>query len=165
MQLALQYAQLKASIQHRQASPLNSDVPVTIEEIAGHLFCTERNVKILIRKMSDSGWIQWTPGRGRGNRSTIRFLAAAEDLLLTEAKCYVEQGNLNSAMSLLQLEGLDPGTMERFHAWLGDYFGYRGSQDAAAADVLRLPMRSRLLTLDPAELLFSRDLHFCEAGF
>jgi len=164
MQLALQYAQLKASIL-RPGHPANEDVPVTVEEIAGYLFCTERNVKILIHKMSDSGWIVWTPGRGRGNRSTIRFLASVEELLLAEAKVYVEQGNLNSAMSLFQMEGLDPGLTDRFLAWLGDYFGYRPTQEAGEQDTLRLPMHNKLVTLDPSEILFSRDLHFAKQVF
>ncbi|MBD0381400.1 ABC transporter substrate-binding protein [Paenibacillus sedimenti] len=164
MQLALQYAQLKASI-IRLGHRANVDVPVTVEEIAGYLYCTERNVKILIRKMSDLGWIMWTPGRGRGHRSSIRFLASAEELILAEAKMYVEQGNLNSAMSLFQLEGLDPGLTDRFLAWLGDFFGYRGTQEAGAIETLRLPMHNRILTLDPAEILFSRDLHFAKQTF
>ncbi|MFD0694665.1 ABC transporter substrate-binding protein [Paenibacillus sp. GCM10027628] len=164
MQLALQYVQLKASL-IRLGHRANEDVPVTVEEISGYLYCTERNVKILIRKMSDLGWIVWTPGRGRGHRSAIRFLASAEELLMAEAKLYVEQGNLNSAMSLFQMEGLDIGLTDRFLAWLGDYFGYRGTQEAGAIETLRLPMHNRIETLDPAEILFSRDLHFVKQTF
>ncbi|MEW9698366.1 ABC transporter substrate-binding protein [Paenibacillus sp. SI8] len=166
MQLALQYAQLINSVnRHQQLS--NKDIPVTIEEIAGYLFCTERNVKILIRKMSDMGWIVWTPGRGRGNRSAIRFLASAEELLLAEAKVYAEQGNLNSAMNVLQMEGVESGLKDRFLAWLGDYFGYRGTQVAGeyAVETLRLPLHKRILTFDPIEVLYSFDLHFVKQVF
>ncbi|MBP1965737.1 ABC transporter substrate-binding protein [Paenibacillus aceris] len=166
MQLALQYAQLKTSITRVLQIPHTyMDVPVSVEEIAGYLYCTERNVKILIRKMSEMGWIVWTPGRGRGHRSAIRFLVAAEDLLLAEAKVLVEQGNLNSAMSLFHMDGLDGGVIDRFLAWLGSYFGYRGNCESGNPATLRLPMQFRVLTLDPVDVLFSRDLHFVKQAF
>lgn len=166
MQLALQYVQLKTSITRAlHISHTYMDVPVSVEEIAGYLYCTERNVKILIRKMTEMGWIVWTPGRGRGHRSAIRFLVSAEELLLAEAKLLVEQGNLNSAMSLFQMEGLDGGLMDRFLAWLGSYFGYKGNCETGNAETLRLPMQIRVLTLDPVDVLFSRDLHFIKQTF
>lgn len=166
MQLALQYAQLKISITRVLQIPHTyMDVPVSVEEIAGYLYCTERNVKILIRKMSEMGWIVWTPGRGRGHRSTIRFLVPAEDVLMAEAKIHVEQGNLNHAMSLFQMEGLDGSVMDRFLAWLGSYFGYTGNCESGNLETLRLPMQIRVLTLDPVDVLFSRDLHFVKQAF
>ncbi|TXK75999.1 ABC transporter substrate-binding protein [Paenibacillus sp. N3.4] len=166
MQLALQYAQLKTSLMRVLHVPhTHMDVPVSVDEIAGYLYCSERNVKILIRKMIEMGWIVWTPGRGRGHRSAIRFLVSAEDLLLTEAKLYVEQGNLNHAMSLFQIEGLDTGIVDRFLAWLGSYFGYRGISESENTETLRLPMQIRVLTLDPVDVLFSRDLHFIKQAF
>ncbi|MCY9660436.1 ABC transporter substrate-binding protein [Paenibacillus chondroitinus] len=166
MQLALQYAQLKTSVTRVLQIPHTyMDVPVSVEEIAGYLYCTERNVKILIRKMSEMGWIVWTPGRGRGHRSMIRFLVPAEDVLMAEAKIHVEQGNLNHAMSLFQMEGLDGSVMDRFLAWLGSYFGYKGNCDSGNPETLRLPMQIRVLTLDPVDVLFSRDLHFVKQAF
>lgn len=166
MQLVLQYVQLKTTIMRvHNFQQTDMDVPVSVEEIAGYLYCTERNVKILIRKMIEMAWISWTPGRGRGNRSTIRFLASVEDLLFTEAKLHVEQGNLNSAMSLFQIEGLDPGVMDRFLAWLGSYFGYRGTLESGDPETLRLPMQMRVLTLDPVDVLFSGDLHLVKQAF
>lgn len=166
MQLALQYALLKTSIMRVSQIPHTyMDVPVSVEEISGYLYCTERNVKILIRKMTEMGWIVWTPGRGRGHRSMIRFLVPAEDVLIAEAKIHVEQGNLNHAMSLFQMEGLDGSVMDRFLAWLGSYFGYTGNCESGNLETLRLPMQIRVLTLDPVDVLFSRDLHFVKQAF
>lgn len=165
MQLTLQYAQLKAAVVRTRTSEQDA-WPVTVEEIAGCLYCTERNVKILLHKMAHHGWIEWTPGRGRGNRSHIRFLVSAEELLLEEAKAYVEQGNMKAAMGLFQTSGLEPIAMERFLAWLGDYFGYKQTDsDSESTETLRLPVRSTILTLDPADLFFSRDLHFAKQVF
>ncbi|KIL42266.1 hypothetical protein SD70_01660 [Gordoniibacillus kamchatkensis] len=164
MQLTVQYAALKhALLRGQPGGREDGPVPVTVEEIAGHLICTERNAKIIIRKMADHGWIVWTPGRGRGNRSQIRFAASAEELLLQEAKACVQQGNLHGAMELLRGEGLEAGLTEKFLAWLGDFFGYKEKDAAGAeADTLRLPLRTAVLTLDPAELLYARDLHFAK---
>lgn len=164
MLLELQYAQLITTMM-RTRQPITGDVPVTLEEIAGYLYCTVRNVKMLIRKMCDNGWIVWTPGRGRGNRSAIRFLASAEELLLIEAKRYVAHGNLNTALGLFQIEGLDPSVMDRFLEWLSDFFGYRSKNEADEADTLRLPVRSGIHTLDPVQIYFAIDLHLVKQVF
>jgi MarR-like DNA-binding transcriptional regulator SgrR of sgrS sRNA len=162
----LQYAQLKAAVVRTRTNERDVWL-ITVEEIAGFLHCSQRNVKLLLHRMAENGWIDWMPGRGRGNRSQIRFLVSAEELLLEEAKAYVEQGNMKAAMGLLQgNDGLEPAAMERFLAWLGDYFGFKSSgSDSECSDTLRLPARAVIITLDPADIFFSRDLHFAKQVF
>lgn len=46
---------------------------ITIQNISETLFCTERNSKLIIKKLEDLHWIMWFPGRGRGNRSKLSF--------------------------------------------------------------------------------------------
>ncbi|MBB6672166.1 ABC transporter substrate-binding protein [Cohnella nanjingensis] len=162
MLLSQQYARLRISLLRDRQS--EEALPVTVDEIAGLLHCTERNAKLVLHRMSELGWIVWLPGRGRGHRSQIRFEASAEELLMQDARAAVEQGNLNGAMSVFRMEGIDPWIAERFLAWLGGFFGYKEAGDRGE-DTLRLPMRVPVHTLDPARLLYSRDLHFAKQVF
>ncbi|BFH69494.1 hypothetical protein J27TS7_02030 [Paenibacillus dendritiformis] len=38
-------------------------IPVTLEELAELLHCSVRNVRFIIKKMEQAGWIAWTSGQ------------------------------------------------------------------------------------------------------
>ncbi len=46
----------------------------SLQELADVLYCSTKNVKILLKKMSEEQLIRWTPGRGRGNKTEILFI-------------------------------------------------------------------------------------------
>lgn len=144
----------------------SEEVSVTLEELAGILYCSERNVKIILKKMSDLGWIRWKPGRGRGNRSTLELLQSSDALLLEEARQYVKDGHLKAAMELVNLRGFQTAKKEEFLEWLYGYFGYQEiGEREKRLDTLRLPFYTPILTLDPAEMLFAKDLHLVKQIF
>ncbi|WP_438444715.1 ABC transporter substrate-binding protein [Gorillibacterium sp. sgz5001074] len=154
---------------HRMHTELDSsseEITVTLEELAGLLYCSERNVKLILKKMSDQGWIEWIPGRGRGNRSTLRLLTGSGLLLLEEARQYVRDGNVKGAMELINLRGFQSSLKEEFLDWLSGYFGYQEvGEREKRLDTLRLPYYSPILSLDPAEMLFAKDLHLVKQIF
>lgn len=151
---------------HTELERPGGDITVTLEELAGLLYCSERNVKLILKKMSEQGWIAWTPGRGRGNRSTLRLLTPSGLLLMEEAKQYVRDGNVKSAMELINLRGFPQTLKEEFLEWLSGYFGYQEVGDREKRlDTLRLPYYSPILSLDPAEMLFAKDLHLVKQIF
>ncbi|MFC5468293.1 ABC transporter substrate-binding protein [Cohnella suwonensis] len=163
MQLYQQYATLKHALlrENRHGGDEASDIPVTVKEISGWLYCTERNVKHILKRISELEWIVWMPGRGRGNRSRIRFLAVAEELLLQEAQEFARQGNLKAAMEVFRLDGLESWASEKFLAWLGGYFGYQQTEEIGG-DKLRLPTKAKIYTLDPVHLYYARDVHYAK---
>ncbi len=59
---------------------------VTVQMIAETLFCTERNSKLIIKKLDELNWIAWFPGRGRGNRSKLIFQKQPIPLILERGK-------------------------------------------------------------------------------
>ena len=71
MQLLTHFLELRAGFEHGVE---HEPQPITLEELAERLYCSTRNVKILLKKMSDQNWISWKPGRGRGNISELTFL-------------------------------------------------------------------------------------------
>ncbi|QAY68133.1 SgrR family transcriptional regulator [Paenibacillus protaetiae] len=131
---------------------------VSLGQIAEALFCTERNAKLIVRKLSDEGLICWQAGRGRGNRSRLTFKQDRAELLLVEAKAFAESGEYKKAFELLRLYGGSTGAGERFLEWMNGRFGF-GKEQAEGRDVLRLPVYEPILTLDPAEAMFSLSGH------
>ncbi|MNI96352.1 HTH-type transcriptional regulator SgrR [compost metagenome] len=58
----------------------------SLEELTGLFHCTERNVKMIVKKLQEEELIKWLPGLGRGNRSRIQFMVKRESFLLRFAQ-------------------------------------------------------------------------------
>ncbi|WP_244935526.1 SgrR family transcriptional regulator [Paenibacillus glycanilyticus] len=136
----------------------------SLEQVAEALFCTERNAKLVIRKLTEEGLIDWQAGRGRGNRSQITFREDREKLLLDLSRRYAEDGEYNKAFHLLQSYGEGTGANEKFMEWMSGSFGFR-RQPGKEADVLRLPIFKTIMTLDPADFVYSLCSHMIQQIF
>ena len=117
-------------------------VEVSLEQLAEALYCSSRNVKLILRKLIDDGFIDWHAGRGRGNRSRITFLFDKATKLLEIAKELARKGEYKRAFGLIEVYGAGTEAREMFVAWLNGHFGYRRLQtnDAEASDILCLPV-------------------------
>jgi SgrR family transcriptional regulator len=145
-----------------QVEPLE----VTMDELADILDCTHRNAVLLIRRMSDCGWVDWSPRRGRGNRSELRLLANAEEVILRMAQSLVERRDLRGAFEQLEVPSIPGAVRERFHQWLGGYFGHQSvHQGATRIDTLRFPLNGPLQTLDPLYMNYTVEAHLCSQLF
>lgn len=140
---------------------IGTPVEVSLEELADTLYCTTRNVKLVLRKMEEDGWIEWLPGRGRGNRSRLIFHSEKESLLLDMARKMAQRGDYKLAFELIHTHGEGTNVKERFTEWLDLHFGYRTEtpDGKRAFDTLRLPVHKPILTLDPAEVYLCFDAH------
>lgn len=136
----------------------------SIEQVAEALYCTERNAKLVLRKLTEEGFIEWKAGRGRGNRSHITFREDREKLLLDLSRQYAEDGEYNKAFHLLQTFGEGTAANEKFMEWMSGSFGFH-KQLGKEADILRLPITRVIMTLDPAECVFSFDSHVIQQIF
>jgi MarR-like DNA-binding transcriptional regulator SgrR of sgrS sRNA len=142
-------------------------VEVSLEELAETLFCTTRNVKLVLRKMEEDGWINWLPGRGRGNRSRLVFLSEKDSLLLELSKKMAQRGDYKQAFELIHSHGEGTSVKERFTEWLDLHFGYRTEtpDGKKEVDTLRLPVHTPIHTLDPAEVYNAFDAHLVRQLF
>ncbi|MFC5650678.1 ABC transporter substrate-binding protein [Paenibacillus solisilvae] len=139
---------------------------VSLEELSEALFCTPRNVKLIIRKLEEEKMIVWQAGRGRGNRSTLTFLIDREKLLLDRSEQLAQKGEYKQAFELLQAYGEGTSSRSRFVEWLNGHFGYRLTQDHDGhSDMLRLPVYRPILTLDPRELYYAFSAHLVKQLF
>lgn len=144
---------------------VHTEVEVTLNELTELFYCTERNVKNIIRKLQDEQWIEWKPGRGRGNRSKIAFLLNRELFLLEYAKQLAQKGEYQSAFEFLhRLE--DDGVREAFIQWLNSQFGLeRIRHTEEERDIFVLPVYRTPVSLDPSDLSFGFDSHLLRQLF
>lgn len=146
---------------------VGTDVEVSLEQLAETLYCTVRNVKLIIRRLEEEGWIAWQAGRGRGNLSRLTFLADKEDLILQQAQQCAERGEYKQAFDLLHAYGEDTQVKRKFMDWLDTQFGYRTEswQGKNEADMLRFPIYRPIVRLDTGELVYAFDSHMVRQIF
>jgi ABC-type uncharacterized transport system, periplasmic component len=136
-------------------------VEATVEELSDVLYCTPRNAKFVLRKLEEEQLIAWSPGRGRGNRSRIAFRLEKEPYLLEISRSLVERGEYKQAFDFLDKFAHGTNARETFMDWLNGHFGYKkiDLDGKTARDLLRFPVFSPIMSIDPAEVNFSFDAH------
>lgn len=148
--LRLAFSQAKAS----------EAVPTTVEELSGLLCCTPRNVKLILRKLEEDGFIRWQAGRGRGNRSQLAFRQGLAEAVTDAFAELLQKGRLSEAVELMQKETLPPPVREALREKLASQFGYQVEQrDSRSLDLLRIPFRRKLSSIDPARTSVVAESH------
>ncbi|WP_020620048.1 ABC transporter substrate-binding protein [Paenibacillus daejeonensis] len=143
MKLNLQYLQL-----HRRYAEGDS-AEVTLAEIAEELDCTHRSAVTLIGKLTGLGWIEWTARRGRGRRSTLRFLAEPRAIARASVRQAMNTGQLRRSLEQLTHHAA-PEAEAPLEEWLASYFGHHAEiRQNRQIDILRLPIREQLHSIDP----------------
>ncbi|WP_171690100.1 SgrR family transcriptional regulator [Paenibacillus germinis] len=163
MQLLTHFLELRASFEHGVE---HEPQPITLDELADRLYCTTRNVKILLKKMMEQGWVYWKPGRGRGNVSEITFLVSSEDMISKQAMELAGRGDYKGTIELIHQLGRGEALQDSFIDWLFSFFGYRAVElEERYKDTLRFPVYKWLVTLDPAHSFYAFDCHLINQIF
>ncbi|MCI4128093.1 SgrR family transcriptional regulator [Bacillus haynesii] len=137
---------------------------ISVNEIAEILYCTPRNAKLILAKLEDLQWIAWKRGRGRGNKSEIRFLKAPCELLLETAKNDTKEGKIERAKYLLEAyQHSCPGAVSSYKDWLERVFGFQTEPEGSKQkDVLRLMTAmepEHFKRLDPCRIYLRSESH------
>ncbi|SFE78088.1 DNA-binding transcriptional regulator SgrR of sgrS sRNA, contains a MarR-type HTH domain and a solute-binding domain [Bacillus sp. OV194] len=163
MQLQEHYLTLR---QHYRDTGIHLPLSVTLEEISSVLFCSKRNANFLLNKMVDREWVSWSPGRGRGNRSSLAFLIEQNSFLMELAKEKVVKGDLSQAQQLLHNYELDAAYQQEFNVWVQQQLGYHLEQkENIAIDVLRFPFYREIKDIDPAYVNRRTEAHMIQQIF
>ncbi|MFC4099474.1 ABC transporter substrate-binding protein [Paenibacillus xanthanilyticus] len=157
MKIRRHYLALRQHYAHiRDGEPFEA----TTGELSGVIDCTHRNMVMLLKRMQEERWLTWEAKRGRGNRSTLCFLASVEQTALQEAQELIERSDLQAALALLQSFEDQGGAREQFQQWLSGQFGFHSERHGSArSDILRFPLAQTIYTLDPAATHYAGESH------
>ncbi|MEJ8546766.1 SgrR family transcriptional regulator [Brevibacillus borstelensis] len=134
-------------------------ISVSLEQVAAHLCCTKRNAATTVKKLQQRGWIDWRPGKGRGNQSALTFRLHLGDVVLSLAQEMILRGDIREGQEFVarhrdEWEGLG----EAFQRWMDSQFGLhvQKSHDKRL-DMLRMFSTRPQPLLDPARLLLRSE--------
>lgn len=134
----------------------------SLQEFANVLYCSTKNVKILLKKMSEEQLVTWTPGRGRGNKTEVLFLHTLPETIELYTEQLLQQEKLKEVFLLLK-EPLPPALRKKIEEKLHHHFGYQPSNDMY--DVLKIPCSRKILPLDPAFIAVTTESHLISQIF
>ncbi|MEC2918534.1 ABC transporter substrate-binding protein [Bacillus tropicus] len=143
-------------------------IEVTVQMIAETFFCTERNSKLIIKKLEELRWIAWFPGRGRGNRSKLIFKKQPMTLILERGKELTKKGDVKSGISFVERYSLQfPLVKKEYEAWMDSIFGHKIERTSEGRrDVLRLQVQMNLdIALDPVYATMRSECHMVKHIF
>ncbi|ORT50966.1 transcriptional regulator [Vibrio sp. qd031] len=123
---------------YRHFSGQDSDVQ--IEEITEILSCTRRNARIVLSKLHELGWIQWSPSSGRGKLSSLIFNQSQDDVNIEMAKRLLEEGKIGRALAVLDQD------VHKLTQVVQDYIGL---QNRKGESIVRLPYYRPLQLVSP----------------
>lgn len=141
---------------------------VTVQNISRTLFCTERNSKLIIKKLDELNWIKWFPGRGRGNRSKLIFQKHPMSLILDRGKEITKKGDVKSGSIFVERYSSHfPSVKGEYHSWVDSIFGHKVEMTSEGRrDVLRLQVQMNLdITLDPVYATMRSECHMVKHIF
>lgn len=168
MQLVEQYTRLIAGLSNKE---LGVAQEIALAEVAAILFCTQRNATWTLKKMQNQGWLQWQPGRGRGNRSMLTCHLAPQDLVMSAAKELVQKGEIHTSRQLIQQYQSEwAGLEEAYSLWMSSQFGLRVSREkergqGGRIDTLRFFVDRPFRCLDPIRVLLRSQTHVVKHVF
>ncbi|MED2793562.1 ABC transporter substrate-binding protein [Bacillus wiedmannii] len=141
---------------------------ITVQNISETLFCTERNSKLIIKKLDELNWIVWFPGRGRGNRSKLIFQKQPMTLILDRGKELTKKGDVKSGISFVERYSSQfPSVKKEYEAWVDSIFGHKIERTPEGRkDVLRLQVQMNLdIALDPVYATMRSECHMVKHIF
>lgn len=125
---------------------------VTIAQLAGRCFCSERHIRTLLRQAQQAGWLNWQPQSGRGKRGTLSFQVTPEQLRNEMMEHALAEDRQNSALALAQLAPVELRTL--LHPFLG-------GQWQNNRPTLRIPYYRPFEPLSPGVLSGRAEQHLC----
>ncbi|MDN8589252.1 ABC transporter substrate-binding protein [Paenibacillus sp. 11B] len=130
---------------------LDEPVPVTIDSLSDALCCTPRNVKFILRKLEEQGFIHWQPGRGRGHYSEMTLLRSVNETLENHLRELIGRGKIKEAIELISTIDIHKTLQEQLLRSLNKHMGFHShAETASGQDVLRMMRSRRQGNLDPA---------------
>ncbi|MEO2076086.1 MAG: ABC transporter substrate-binding protein [Bacillus sp. (in: firmicutes)] len=139
----------------------NVNIRITMNELVQILYCTQRNVKLILNKLMEEELIEFKSGKGRGNHSTIVFLENLEHRLQLQTQVLLDKNEIKKALELVKEFGEGTNLESFVIEWVSTYFGYKhvNVKDNDEIEILRFPIYRPITNVDPVHIFFDLDAH------
>lgn len=127
---------------------------IRTEEIAEALQISQKQTTRYLKKWTDEGWLTFTPGRGRGNVSHLKWHKDVEEIFEEEVTKAIDTEPVEKSSKYLMYDWSTDSKMRlmnRFHAHLGFV--------QQAQDKLVVPKRYPFLSMHPLEAADAHSAH------
>ncbi|WP_394781547.1 ABC transporter substrate-binding protein, partial [Undibacterium sp.] len=149
MKLIDQYRRLHTLLQGQNEQP-------GLPALAQGLHCSERNVRILLGKMQQQGWLQWEAARGRGHLSRLTLLQTPQTAAMERLSGLLEDGELEQAFG-----SLDNSQRQRLVKRLPEFLGLMDGDSTQ----LRMSLYRAAQSLDPLDVVSRLEAHLVRQIF
>jgi SgrR family transcriptional regulator len=149
MRLIDQYRRLHALMHGQKEQP-------GLPALAKGLHCSERNVRILLGKMQEQGWLRWEAARGRGHLSRLSLLHSPQSAALNRLSDLLEEGELEQAFG-----SLDADQRQRLVERLPEFLGLPDGD----CTQLRMSLYRAVESLDPLDVVSRLEAHLVRQIF
>lgn len=151
MRLIDQFHRLHAILSQQAQQP-------GLPALANALNCSERNVRVLLRKMEQQGWLRWEAARGRGHFSRLTLLSSPQHAALDRLSGLLAEGELEQAFA-----SLDGEQRKLLAARLPDFLKTPSADQACSR--LRIPLYRAVESLDPHATISRLESHLVRQIF
>ncbi|MEB9612768.1 ABC transporter substrate-binding protein [Bacillus cereus] len=139
----IDYYTLRAYLYPRE---VNQKVFFTLTEIEKVLKYSKQNVKKKLKRYHELGYLEYLPGRGRGNQSCLIFKESFYSEVNKVLKQELANKNINFSLSIVQLN-IPRSWFFSFRKELNEIFEMHGTDNNS--DTIRLLLNRKLATLNP----------------
>lgn len=159
MKTAEHYLNILLSLPPNQ--PESTEVSVTIQTLSEALECSPRNVKLILRRLEEEGFIEWRAGVGRGKASRMTLLKGINEIADEYFHKLLVKDKIKEAMDYLYRRSLPRPLHNKLRVMLDKRFGLQVERTKnATLDVLRVTVNRRAAVLDPAFVSTSSEVFF-----
>ncbi len=157
MQLVHHYLRIRSNFPRKEEG---QQFPISLDQLSEILCYTNRNTNLILKRMVDLNWIEWSSGRGRGIMSRLTFVQNKDSLLLEIAKEMTQKGDTIQALELLKSGESSVEHFSQYINWMYSQFGYEAIQkEEKQLDTLRFPLFKKRWVLDPVYSMFANEAH------
>lgn len=136
---------------------------ISLGRIADILFCTTKHAKRVLKRYEQMSLLNYIPGKGRGHTSALYFCNSIEMDIDHYMEGLLEEGKMEEAMMMAKSALFSQGR-EIIHNKLEAYLGFHTKEDSAL-DILRIPVRRNLSSLDPVRVSVTTESHISRQIF
>lgn len=143
-------------------------IQVTRHAISDVLFCSERNVIHILKKLDKRGWISVISGRGRGNKTAITFHRTAEEMFHLVELNSPKTEDIERLIKLLEESHTAVNGKQLIQVLVIKLFGIRDDLPQTNSDErehLNIPYYRSILSLDPAYVERQTERHLAKHLF